>query len=87
MAQAFIIRPNQVHESRFVPSLPFPAVFALIQDGNQLFINSLAKPCGGGNNNKTVFFFLFFFFLFTYLTVFIDDASFDHARYTRTSAI
>ena len=25
------------------------------------------------------FFFFFFFFLFTYLTVFIDDASFDHA--------
>ena len=24
----------------------------------------------------------FFFFLSTYLTVFIDDASFDHARYT-----
>ena len=32
------------------------------------------------------FFFVFFsFFLFTYLTVFIDDASFDHARYTWTS--
>ena len=71
MAQAFFIRPNLVHESRFVPSLLFPAVFAHIQDGNQLFINSLGKPCGGGNNNKTVFFF-FFFFLFTYLTVFID---------------
>ena len=26
------------------------------------------------------------YFLFTYLTVFIDDTSFDHARYTRTSA-
>ena len=33
-------------------------------------------PCGGGNNNKMfVFFFFSFFFLFTYLTVFIDDAS------------
>ena len=61
----------------------------LIQDGNQLFINSLGKPCGGGNNNKTVFFSFFsfcFFFLFTHLTVFIDDASFDHARCTRTSS-
>ena len=26
-----------------------------------------------------ILFFFFFFFLFTYLTVFIDDASFDHA--------
>ena len=62
MVQAFFIRPNKVHESRFVPSLLFPAVFALIQDGNQLFINSLGKPCGGGNNNKTVLFFVFVFF-------------------------
>ena len=35
--------------------------------------------------NRFFFFFFFFvFFLFTYLTVFIDDACFDHARYTRT---
>ena len=67
MVQAFFIRPNYVHESRFVPSLLFPAVFALIQDGNQLFINSLGKPCGGGNNNKTFFFFFFFFFFSFFL--------------------
>ena len=85
MTQAFFIRPNLVHESRFVQSLFFPAVFALTQEGNQLFINSyLGKPCGGGNNTKLSFFFFFFsFFLFTYPSVFIDDASFDHARYTR----
>ena len=59
------------------------------QDGNHLFINSyLEKPCGGGNNNKIFRCFVFFiFFLFTYLTVFIGDASFDHPGYTRTSVI
>ena len=58
----------------------------LIQDGNQLFTNSLGKPCGGGNNHKTVFFFgFFFFFLFTYLTVFIDDASFVCVEVLRPS--
>ena len=61
MAQSSFISPNLVHESRFVPSLLLPAIFTLIQDGNQLFINSLGKPCGGGNNDKTVFFFLSFF--------------------------
>ena len=67
-------------------SLLFPAVFALTQDGNQLFINSyVGKSCGGGNN-KIVFFF-FSFFLHVYLTVLIDDASFDHARITRTPVI
>ena len=86
MAQAFFfISPNYVRESRFVTSLLFPAVFAFTQDGNQLFINSyLGKPCGGGNNNIVFF---FSFFLHVYLTVFIDDASFDHARITRTSVI
>ena len=85
MAHTFFIRPDLVHESRFVLSLLFPAVFALMQDGNQLFINSyLGKSCGGGNNNKIVFFF-FSFFLHTWL--FIDDASFDHDCYTRTSEV
>ena len=58
MAQAFFLRPF------FMKSLLFPAVFALIQDGNQLFINSLGKPCGSGNKTKNRFFFLFFFFSF-----------------------
>ena len=65
------IRPIWVHESRFVPSLLFPAIFALIQDGNQLFTNSLGKPCGGGNNSKTVF---FSFFLHTWLYLLMTPA-------------
>ena len=58
------IRPNKVHESRFVLSLLLPAVFTLTQDGNQLFINSyLGKPCGGGNNNKNMLFFFLSFYI------------------------
>ena len=71
MAQAFFIRPIWIHESRFVPSLLFPAVFAFIQDGNQLFTNSLGKPCGGGNNNKTIF---FSFFLHNWLYLLMTPA-------------
>ena len=48
--------------------------FLPIHDGNQFFINSLGKPCGGGNNNKTVFFFLFFVFLQTWLYLLMTPA-------------
>ena len=66
----------------------FPPSSRLYKTGISCLKIGLENPAEVEITTKTLFFFVvFFFFLFTYLTVFIDDASFDHARYTRTSVM
>ena len=70
----FFIIPNYVQESLFVPSLLFPAVFALTQDGNQLFIKLSRKTLRAEVEiTKSSFFFLSFF-LHTWLYLLMTPA-------------